>query len=116
MEQVFQRLQGHGVLQTVWPHCDEAQQIGCGDDWKIVCCCRTQASSHSSQGVADGGVDKAGVSTAAPGGAQYAAVEWTRAKRAIATLLLQHPSPRHQTASRVRRVMSASCEVTRGDT
>jgi len=36
------------------------------EDWKVVRWCRTQASSHSSQGVVDGGVDKAGVSTAAP--------------------------------------------------
>ena len=36
------------------------------DYWKVVRWCRTQTSSHNSQGVVDGGVSKAGVSTAAP--------------------------------------------------
>jgi len=34
--------------------------------WQVVHRCRTQASSQNSQGVIDGGVDKAGMSTAAP--------------------------------------------------
>jgi len=36
------------------------------EDWKVVRWRRTQASSHNSQGVVDGGVDEAGMSTAAP--------------------------------------------------
>jgi len=36
------------------------------EDWKVIRWFRTQASSHNSQGVVDGGVDKAGMSTAAP--------------------------------------------------
>jgi len=36
------------------------------EDWKVVRWCRTQASSHNSQGVVDGGVGKAGMSTEAP--------------------------------------------------
>jgi len=47
------------------------------EDWKVVHCCRTQASSHNSEGVVDGRVDEAGMSTVAPdrraGG--YSAVE-----------------------------------------
>ena len=35
------------------------------EDWKVVRWCRTQASSHNSQGVVDDGVDEAGMSTAA---------------------------------------------------
>ena len=43
---------------------------------------------------------------------QYSAVEWTRARLAVRNVVA--PAP-HQAASiRVRRVMSASCEVTRG--
>jgi len=34
--------------------------------WKVVRWCRTQASSHNSQGVVDGGADEVGMSTAAP--------------------------------------------------
>jgi len=34
--------------------------------WKVVRWCSTQASSHNSQGVVDGGVDEAGMSTVAP--------------------------------------------------
>ena len=56
----------HGVLETVWLHCDEVQHLDACEDWKVVCWCRTQASSHNSQGVVDGGVSEAGVSTAAP--------------------------------------------------
>ena len=36
------------------------------EDWKVVRWCGTQASSHNSQGVVDGGVDKVSMSTAAP--------------------------------------------------
>ena len=36
------------------------------EDWKVVRWCRTKAPSHNSQGVVDGGVNKAGMSTAAP--------------------------------------------------
>jgi len=35
-------------------------------DGKVVCWCKTQASSHYLQGVVDGRVNKAGVSTATP--------------------------------------------------
>ena len=58
----------HGVLETVWLHCDEAQRIGCLRGWKVVCWCRTQASSHNSQGVVVGSVNEADVSTATPVG------------------------------------------------
>jgi len=47
-------------------------------------------------------------------GAQYSAVEWTTARVAFAMLLLQRPNRSQQAASGVRRVMSASCEVTQG--
>jgi len=55
----------HGVLETVWLHCDEAQQRGACEDWKIIRWCRAQASSHNSQGVVDGRVNEASMSTAA---------------------------------------------------
>jgi len=44
----------HGVLETVWVH------------WKVVRWCRTQVSSHNSQGVVDSWVNEAGMSTVAP--------------------------------------------------
>jgi len=56
----------HGALETAWLHCNEAQQVGCLRGWKVVRRGRTQASSHNSQGAVDGGVDEAGMSTAAP--------------------------------------------------
>jgi len=34
------------------------------EDWKVVRWCRTQASSRNLQGIIDGGVDEAGMSTA----------------------------------------------------
>jgi len=36
------------------------------EDWKVVRWCRTQASTHNAQGLLVGGVDEAGMSTAAP--------------------------------------------------
>jgi len=95
----------HGVLETVWLHCDEAQQVGCLRGWGIVCLCRTQIFSLNSQGVVDGGVSMVGVSTAAPEKSEV----WL-----FATLLLQHPNQSQQAASRVLRVMSAFCEATQG--
>ena len=55
----------HRVLEVVWHHCNKAQQVAC-EDWKVVRWCRTLASSHNSQGVVDGRVNEAGMSTAAP--------------------------------------------------
>ena len=49
-----------GSIATKFSRLDACQ------DWKVVRWCRTQASSHNSQGVVDGGVDEAGMSTAAP--------------------------------------------------
>ena len=55
-----------GVLEIVWLHCDESQQVGCLRGLgKVVRWCRTQASIHNSQGVVDDGVDEVGMSTAA---------------------------------------------------
>jgi len=81
---------------------------------------RTQASSHNYQGVVDGGINEAGVRTAAPDRSALYTVRlyvpglcWM-----FATMLLQHPNGSQQGASRRRRVMSDSCEVTEdvGDT
>ena len=44
--------------------------------------------------------------------AQYSVVEWSRAKVAVATLLLQHPWQSQQATSSVRRAMSTFCDVT----
>jgi len=62
------------------------------EDWKVVRWCRTRTSSHNSQGVVDGRVDKADMSTAAPDRSEYSPVECTRLGWLFAELLLQHPS------------------------
>jgi len=54
------------LARLVWLHCDESSRLDANEDWKVVRWCRTQASRHNSQGVVDGGVDEAGISTAAP--------------------------------------------------
>jgi len=54
------------VLETVWVHCEKAQQVDAWKNGKVVPWCRTQASSHNWQGVVDGWVNEAGVSTTAP--------------------------------------------------
>jgi len=54
------------MLETVWLFTTKLSRLDACDNRKIVCWCRTQASSHSSQGVIDDRVNEAGVSTAAP--------------------------------------------------
>jgi len=82
--------------------------------WKVICWCTTQASSHNSQEVVDGGVDGAGMSTRQ----EYSAVKWNRAGVAVRRVVAPAPQPgssrSQQAASGVQRVMPASCEVTQG--
>jgi len=79
----------------------------------IVRWCGAQASNHNSQGVVDGGVDEANMSTAAPNtGVQYSAVGSTRLGWILKELLLQHPNWNQQAVSEAWSMMSASCEVT----
>jgi len=75
------------------------------EDKKFVCRCRAQASSNSSQGVVDDKNNEAGVSSMAP--EQYSAVEWTRAKVAVCSVVApaRVSKPPH-------RIMSALCKVT----
>jgi len=65
MEQVS-RLHGTEivcVLEIVWLLCNEAQHVGCPQGLEGCPLVWTQASSHNLQGVVDGGVNKAGMST-----------------------------------------------------
>jgi len=61
------------------------------EEWKVVRWCRTQASSHNSQSVVDGGVDEAGMTTAAPDRSTLR-LNATVLVRLFAELLLQHLS------------------------
>jgi len=61
-------------------------------DRKIVRMCRTQTSSHNSQGVVDSRSMRQVWALRHQTGAQYSAVEWTRVRWLFAKLLLQHPS------------------------
>ena len=76
------------------------------EGWKVVRWCRTQASSHNSISVIDGGVDKGGYEHC---GTRQAGWLWL-----LAELLLQHPNRSQQATSGARHVMSVSCEVTQG--
>jgi len=81
----------------VWLLCNEAQQIGCHKDKKIVCwciVCRTQASSHNLQGIDHDRINEVGVTTAAPCRNEYSAVEWTRAKVAVHNFVAPEPQPK----------------------
>ena len=82
-------------------------------NWKVVRWCRTQASSHNSQGVWGdrwGGYEHCGTkqerSTLQSNGPGL--------RLLFTELLLQHPNRSQQAASGARRVMSASCKVTQG--
>ena len=57
----------HGVLETVCSFATNLTKLDACEDRKVVCWCRTQASSHNSQGVVDGGINEAGVSSVTPG-------------------------------------------------
>jgi len=81
----------HGVLETVWLHCNEAQQVGCCEDRKVVCWCRTQASSH---------IHKVSLMMgsirwvwALQHQMQYSVVECTRAKVAVRNMVVLEPQP-----------------------
>jgi len=85
------------------------------EDWKVVCWCRTRTSNNNSQGVVDGGVNKAGASTAAPKRSTvgYSAVKCTRAKEAVRNVVTSAPQS-EPAGSGTRRVMLVSCDVTKG--
>jgi len=51
-------------------------RLDASENLKVVRCCRTQASSHNSQGVVDGGIDAAGMSTAAPDRSVVRSFDW----------------------------------------
>jgi len=103
------------MLDTVWLHCDEAQLVGCLRGLESCPLVKDTGISHNSQGVVDGGVDKAGYEHCgtreehstlrlnAPG------LGWL-----FAEILPQNPNWSQQAASGARRVTSASCEVTQG--
>jgi len=57
------------------------------EDTKIIGWCRTQASSYSWQGIVDNRVDETGVSTTAPGRSVVSAVDMTRAKVAVRSVV-----------------------------
>jgi len=71
-------------------------RLGSCEYWKFALWYRTQGSSQNSQGVVDGGVNNAGVSTVAPDGSAQAICS------------------SQQAASGVRCVMLAPCEMTQG--
>ena len=60
-------LQARRAGDSVAPFAMKLIKLDDCEDGKVVRLCRTQASSHNSQDVVDAGVDKAGMSTAAPG-------------------------------------------------
>jgi len=85
------------------------------EDSKVVRWCRTQAFSHNSQGVVDGSVSEAGVSTAAPGrSAVFCCWVDQDYKMAVRNVVALAPQPEPASRLEVRRVMSTFCEVTQG--
>jgi len=60
------RLHGRACQRQCDSIAAKLSRLDACEDWKVVRWCRTQESSHNSQSVVDGGVDKAGMSTAAP--------------------------------------------------
>ena len=111
----------HDALETVWLHCDEAQQVGCLrglEGCPLVYDAGIQSQFARRRWWRDrwGGYDHCGSRH------EYSAFKWNRvgvAVRRVVALASQPGSRRsQQAASGVRRVMSASCEVTQdvGDT
>ena len=65
MEQMS-RLHGTACKRECGSIATKLSRLDASEDGKVVRWCRTQASSHNSQGIVDGRVDAAGMSTAAP--------------------------------------------------
>ena len=65
MEQIS-RLHGTACQRQCGSIATKRSRLDACEDWKVVRWCRTQASSHNSQGVVDGGVDEVDMSTVAP--------------------------------------------------
>jgi len=65
VEQVS-RLHGTASYRQCGSIATKLSRLDACENWKVIRWCRTQTSSHSSQSVVDGGVDVAGISTAAP--------------------------------------------------
>jgi len=112
---VFFRLRGNTVLETVWLHCDEAQQVGC------------LRGLEGCPLVLDAGIQSRFARRrwwrGRWGGYEHCGTRQTRSTLRFnaswlgwlfAELLLQHPNRSQQAASGARRMMSASCEVTQG--
>ena len=63
VRQVEQMSRFHGT--ACYRQCDsnatKLSRLDACEDWKVVLWCRTQASSHNSQGIVDDGVDEAGI-------------------------------------------------------
>ena len=68
------RLHGTACQRQCGSIATKLSRLDAGEDGKVVRWCRTQASSHNSQGVVDGGFNDADVSTAAP---DRSAVLWS---------------------------------------
>jgi len=59
------RLHGTAFQRQRDSNATKPRRLDACEGWKVVRWRRTQASSHNSQGIFDGGVDEAGMSTAA---------------------------------------------------
>jgi len=93
----------------------ELSALDACEDGKVVRRCRTQASSHNSQGVVDGGVIKAGKGTETPDRSALFCCGMHQGKGGYSqNCCSSNPSRSIQAASKARRVMSASCEMTQG--
>jgi len=102
----------HGT--TRWRQCGsiamKLSRLDVCEGWKVVRWCRTQTSSHNSQGVVDGGVDEAGMSTAAPDRSTLQ-LNVTGLVWLFAGLLLQHPSLAPTGASKPPQECDAWCQL-----
>jgi len=59
------RLRGTACYRQCGSIATKLNRLDACKDWKVVRRCRTQASSHNSQGVVDNELEEAGMSTAA---------------------------------------------------
>jgi len=81
----------HGVLETLF-FATKLSRLDASANRKVVRWCRTQVSSHTSQGVLDGRANEGCVSTVASERSVFA-VEAPRLRWLFATLLLQQSKP-----------------------
>ena len=99
---------------VVWFFATKLSRLDACGNRKVVRWCRMKASSHNSQDALDGRLNEAGKHCSTREGFSTLLLNGPGLRWLFEMLLVQYPSQSQQAATRVQRMMSTFCEVTRG--